>query len=166
MHSWKELHLAEEALGGLSAGVLGTVIGFPLDLVKTRMQTAKTTGNNGVPMSILSVGQSIVRTEGVLALYKGLLPPLISLSILNTITFAQYSLFRDVYSASAGWDARNALAGISCSPIGSMVSTIENLVKVGHGVGPNGWTRIRNHNTTLSQCDLLVCLFWLFFGAI
>ena len=154
MHSWKELHLGEEALGGLSAGVLGTVIGFPLDLVKTRMQTAKSIGNNGgASLSIFSVGKSIVRTEGVLALYKGLLPPLISLSILNTITFAQYSLFRDVYCASAGWDARNAIAGISCSPIGSMVSTIENLVKVCYV-----WTGSQRFDK-YKKCSHVTCLF-------
>ena len=40
-----EINLKAEALGGLAAGVIGTVIGYPLDLVKTRMQTSKTTGN-------------------------------------------------------------------------------------------------------------------------
>ena len=34
-----EINLKAEALGGLAAGVIGTVIGYPLDLVKTRMQT-------------------------------------------------------------------------------------------------------------------------------
>ena len=29
-------HLGEEAVGGLSAGIVGTLLGFPLDLVKTR----------------------------------------------------------------------------------------------------------------------------------
>lgn len=36
MKAWQELHLGEEALGGLSAGIVGTVIGYPLDVVKTR----------------------------------------------------------------------------------------------------------------------------------
>ena len=125
MKSLQELHLAEEAIGGLSAGVIGTVIGFPLDLVKTRMQTGSSKGKN-----IFAVGRGIVQEEGVLALYKGIAPPLISLSILNTITFTQYSFFRDWYNANPGWDSRNAVAGISCSPVSSAVSTIENLVKV------------------------------------
>ena len=123
--SWKELHLGEEALGGLSAGIVGTVIGFPLDLVKTRRQTGSTSQS-----SILAVGKSIARTEGVRALYKGMTPPLISLSILNTITFTQYTFWREFYKANPGFDHRNFLAGISCSPVGSIVSTVENLVKV------------------------------------
>ena len=125
MRRWNELHLGEEALGGLSAGVVGTVIGFPLDVVKTRMQTGSSNGK-----SIFSIGKGIVRNEGVFSLYKGMVPPLISLSILNTITFTQYTFYRELYNANPGWDYRNALAGITCAPIGSLVSTIENVVKV------------------------------------
>lgn len=130
MKRWNELHLGEEALGGLSAGVVGTVIGFPLDVVKTRMQTGSSNGK-----SIFSVGKGIIRNEGVFSLYKGMVPPLISLSILNTITFTQYTFYREFYNANPGWDYRNALAGITCAPIGSLVSTIENVVKVSIVVG-------------------------------
>ena len=125
--SWKDLHLGEEALGGLSAGIVGTVIGFPLDLVKTRMQTGNTHSSQ---TGIFQIGKSIVQTEGFGALYKGIAPPLISLSILNTITFTQYTFYREFYGANPGWDYRNYLAGISCSPVCGLVSTIENLVKV------------------------------------
>ncbi|CAJ1966304.1 unnamed protein product [Cylindrotheca closterium] len=124
MKSWEELRLREEALGGLCAGVVGTIIGFPLDLVKTRMQTGTTKQT-----TIFSVGQSIVKEEGIRALYKGLWPPLISLSILNTVTFAQYSMWREFYNANPGWDQRNFFAGISCAPVSGVVSTVENLVK-------------------------------------
>lgn len=124
--SWKDLHLGEEALGGLSAGIIGTVIGFPLDTVKTRMQTSQASTNHG----ILHVARSVIQKEGFAAMYKGIGPPLISLSVLGTLTFTQYSYFQEVYQANPGWDARNFLAGISCSPVAGMVSTIENLVKV------------------------------------
>ena len=110
--------------GGLSAGVIGTVIGFPLDTVKTRMQTGSTRKTN-----IFAVGNSIAKKEGIPALYRGLGPPLISLSILSTITFTQYTFYREFYNANPGWDYRNYLAGISCSPVAGIVSTVENLVK-------------------------------------
>ena len=115
--------LAEEAVGGLSAGVIGTVIGFPLDTIKTRMQT------QSVSAGILSTGQSIVRQESFLALYKGIIPPLISLSILNTATFASYSYLQSLLHATRGWDGRNALAGCCCGVAAGTVSTVENLVK-------------------------------------
>ena len=124
--SWKDLHLGEEALGGLCAGIVGTVIGFPLDTVKTRMQT----GSAHHSHNLLQVGMTVAKQEGLWSLYKGIGPPLISLSVLGTLTFTQYSYFQELYQSNAGWDYRNYLAGISCSPVAGMVSTIENLVKV------------------------------------
>lgn len=105
--------------------MFSTSFGFPFDLVKTRMQTGSTRQT-----SILRVGRKIVKQEGMLALYKGLWPPLISISILTTITFPQYAFWKQVYGAKSGWDYRNNLAGISCGPVGAMFSTVENLVKV------------------------------------
>jgi solute carrier family 25 carnitine/acylcarnitine transporter 20/29 len=125
MRSFKDLHLGEEALGGLSAGVVGTLIGFPLDVVKTRMQVGTVDGRQ----NILSIGRTIFLREGISGLYKGVAPPLISLSILNTTTFTQYAYYREIYRASAGWDVRNFLAGASCAPVSGIVSTVENLVK-------------------------------------
>lgn len=34
------MRLRNETIGGLTAGISGTVLGYPLDLLKTRMQTA------------------------------------------------------------------------------------------------------------------------------
>jgi Mitochondrial carrier protein len=80
--------------------------------------------------SIYQIARSIVQQEGFLSLYKGIGPPLLSLSILGTLTFTQYSYFQDYFQATPGWDGRNFLAGISCSPLAGMISTVENLVKV------------------------------------
>lgn len=133
------LHLGEEAIGGLSAGVIGTIIGFPLDVVKTRMQTSQSSSSPG---GIISMGSKIVRQEGIFALYKGLGPPLISLSILNTINFTSYSLFRQrVFQGEKGFDLRNGLAGMACGPIASSVSTVENLVKVSKLANENDFNK-------------------------
>jgi len=114
--------LTQEAVGGLSAGVVGTVIGFPLDTVKARQQIL---GSEGV----VSTAGRIVRNEGALSLYRGIVPPLLSLSILNTLNFTSYSYFQTAYGARRGWDARNALAGATVGPLASSVSTVENLIK-------------------------------------
>jgi hypothetical protein len=122
-------------MGGLSAGIIGTIIGFPLDLIKTRMQTAATVaGTHGASSSssngIWKTGLTVVRHEGILALYKGLIPPLISLSILNTMTFTMYSYFQSTIQAQRNaWDGRNAMAGAACGVLASPISTVENLVK-------------------------------------
>lgn len=108
---------------------MGTVIGFPLDTIKTRMQTMQANHN------IFSMGRFIVEKEGVFALYRGLIPPLISLSTLNTITFTSYSYFRrDVFHASNGWDIRNGLSGLCIAPMCGTISTVENVIKVSQSV--------------------------------
>jgi solute carrier family 25 carnitine/acylcarnitine transporter 20/29 len=129
MKKFSELHLGEEAVGGLSAGIVGTVIGFPLDLAKTRMQTATSSKCQNHRVGIVVLLSDVVRKEGVAGLYKGIAPPLISLSILNVTTFTQYAYFRELYNANPGWDARNFAAGASCAPVSGVVSTVENLIK-------------------------------------
>eukprot|EP00540_Astrosyne_radiata_P002175 CAMPEP_0116843648 /NCGR_PEP_ID=MMETSP0418-20121206/12207_1 /TAXON_ID=1158023 /ORGANISM="Astrosyne radiata, Strain 13vi08-1A" /LENGTH=303 /DNA_ID=CAMNT_0004474429 /DNA_START=907 /DNA_END=1818 /DNA_ORIENTATION=- len=126
MKSLNELDLIEESVGGLSAGIVGTVIGYPLDLVKTRMQTA---GGGGSSLGILGVANQVIRKEGFFALYKGIGPPLISLSILNTMSFTSYSYFRDWFDGTNGWNIRNGVAGLMGTPVFAMISTVENLVK-------------------------------------
>lgn len=113
--------LSEEALAGLSAGIVGTVVGYPLDVIKTRMQTS---GGAFLTTSIF-----IVRNENILSLYRGVGPPLISLSILNTVNFASYSYLQELVGGHRGWNVNNAIAGSLVGPLSSCVSTIENLVK-------------------------------------
>ena len=128
------IHLGEEALGGFAAGIVGTVIGFPLDVIKTRLQTESITINrsNGAIShggGIVRVATHIVRAEGILSLYKGITPPLISLSLINTISFASYSYFRQFYHGTNGWDLKNSLAGMTGAPMFAMITTPENFLK-------------------------------------
>lgn len=134
------MKIKDEAVGGLSAGIVGTVIGFPLDLIKTRMQTTRIAKDKG----ILSIGSSIARKEGVFALYKGVVPPLVSLSILNTLNFSSYSIFREYYNARHGWDVRNALAGMTVGPFGGLISSMEGTIKTQMQVDNVSRKRFRN----------------------
>jgi solute carrier family 25 (mitochondrial carnitine/acylcarnitine transporter), member 20/29 len=130
--SWGIIHklslnsLQEEALGGFAAGIVGTVLGFPLDLIKTRMQTG---GPTVARLGILSMASQIIQTEGIRSLYKGIIPPLVSLSIVNTVSFTSYSFFRNVYGGQNGWDPINALAGMTGAPLFAIVTTPENFLK-------------------------------------
>ena len=56
-------------------------------------------------------------------------PPLISLSILNTLNFASYNLVRNQFNANRGWDIRNGIAAFMTAPIGSSISTVEHMIK-------------------------------------
>lgn len=121
------VNLKLEAMGGLAAGVIGTVIGYPLDLIKTRMQTST---KSSMSNNMFQIGMNIVRKEGFSSLYKGVTPPLISLSLLNTVSFTSYNFFRYHLDAKRGWDYRNAIAGMMVGPlISSPISTVEHFVK-------------------------------------
>jgi len=119
-------HVGEEVIGGASAGVVGTLLGFPLDLAKTRMQTSSSEATRGA----LSLLLHIFRSEGVRNLYKGVGPPLLSLSVVNTVSFTSYSFFnKTLFFGQEGWDWRNALAGMCGSPVFGLITTPENLLK-------------------------------------
>lgn len=112
-------YLTQEAVGGLSAGILGTVIGFPLDTVKARQQQAvratPLAETASASAGIVSTARRIVQTEGALALYRGIVPPLLSLSLLNTLNFTSYSYVqRTIHARQSNWDYRNAIAGGCC----------------------------------------------------
>lgn len=76
-----------EAVSGAAAGVFGTVLGYPLDSIKTRMQT--------YPTEYKTIAQSFTKIyseEGLASgLYRGLLPPMTALVILNIMNFSVYS---------------------------------------------------------------------------
>ena len=116
------------ALAGANAGVVGTLFGYPLDFVKTRMQTGE--GN-----SMFRVFRDVVKQEGVRALYVGVANPLAALTLLNTLNFSQYSKFRQFYEVSdskiakGGFEWKIILAGASVGPLSSLISTPFELVK-------------------------------------
>jgi len=60
-------------LAGSFSGVCSTVLFQPLDLIKTRIQT-RPTGKQ--PLTVASVARSVMRSEGVLGLWRGLGPSL------------------------------------------------------------------------------------------
>eukprot|EP00457_Paulinella_chromatophora_P010866 gb/GEZN01010985.1/.p1 GENE.gb/GEZN01010985.1/~~gb/GEZN01010985.1/.p1 ORF type:complete len:302 (+),score=29.12 gb/GEZN01010985.1/:116-1021(+) len=126
--------VTDEATGGFCAGVVGTVIGFPLDTIKTRMQTSHSRLSTYAPLSssppgLFSLGRTILREEGLRGMYKGVAAPLVSLTLLNTLNFSSYGFFRVYFGASHGFDIRNGLAGACAGPIAALISTPEHMLK-------------------------------------
>lgn len=84
---------AIRTLQDLTAGTLGAcagiVAGQPLDTIKIRLQV-----NRGQYKSALDCVASVVRREGPLALYKGMLSPLLGNAPLNMIVFGTYGNMR------------------------------------------------------------------------
>lgn len=70
-------------VAGWAAGISGLVVGHPLDTVKVRQQSL---GN----ISAINVMKYTFKYEGFFAFYKGMLFPLLSAGVLNSIYFGVY----------------------------------------------------------------------------
>lgn len=78
--------------------------GFPLDTIKTRMQA--------YPTQYTGIWQAfgkVLRQDKVAGFYRGVLPPLTSLTILNTINFSAYSKCKELLSVDTASLAHGAV---------------------------------------------------------
>ena len=66
----------DHLIAGLVAGFASTVVFYPLELIKTRMQVDES--RNGAYRTILGSFHRVVKTEGVAGLYKGLTPAVLA----------------------------------------------------------------------------------------
>jgi hypothetical protein len=69
-----------EAAAGLAAGVSGTLLGYPLDAVKGRMQAA---GGGGMVVHARALARA-----GVATTYRGVTAPLVQMSMLNMLSLS------------------------------------------------------------------------------
>ena len=83
---------SHEAAAGAWAGLVGTVLGYPLDVVKSRMQTGHA-GVKDVPgraTFVATLGRLFVR-EGVSGAYRGLGPPVCMMMLMNAVNFTAFN---------------------------------------------------------------------------
>lgn len=106
------------SLGAL-AGALGATAVYPIDLVKTRMQNQRTGSLVGevAYRNSLDCFKKVVRHEGVLGLYRGLVPQLIGVAPEKAIKLTVNDLIRDKFYSKDGTIPRYAevLAGACVS---------------------------------------------------
>eukprot|EP01027_Heterolobosea_sp_BB2_P014064 GEZU01020237.1.p1 GENE.GEZU01020237.1~~GEZU01020237.1.p1 ORF type:complete len:388 (+),score=89.13 GEZU01020237.1:47-1165(+) len=76
--------IGRSGIAGTMAGMSEEVAGYPLDIVKTRMQVAA--HNQGT----ISVIKHIIQTEGFTGLFSGLTGPVIGASFINAALFGVY----------------------------------------------------------------------------
>jgi solute carrier family 25 (mitochondrial citrate transporter), member 1 len=85
LHHWQSL-----MLGGVS-GALGPIVNNPLDVVKTRLQKQVVVdGKTPKYTGLVQACGVIAKEEGVLALWKGIVPRLLRISPGQAITFMTY----------------------------------------------------------------------------
>ncbi|KAG1474109.1 hypothetical protein G6F56_000545 [Rhizopus delemar] len=72
-----------------AAAVVGVISGYPFDSVKTRLQTQHYD-------SILACVKQTYKEEGVRGFFRGVVPPLITVSIIKSISFSVYERSKEL----------------------------------------------------------------------
>ncbi|KAI4325289.1 hypothetical protein MLD38_030701 [Melastoma candidum] len=117
-----------EFIAGGVGGIAGIVSGYPLDTLRTRLQSS----GSGSAVSVL---RKIVRDEGSAALFRGMGAPLAAVTFQNAMVFQVYaSLSRalDTSNSSQGPPsyAGVALGGVGAGALQSFVISPVELLKV------------------------------------
>lgn len=84
-----ELTVPRRLIAGACAGMTATALTHPLDTVRLRLALPNS-GYNGMAHAMTTM----VRTEGVMSLYKGLIPTLIGVAPYAAINFASYDMLK------------------------------------------------------------------------
>jgi len=117
-----------ETLSGACAGVVGTIVGHPLDTVKVRLQT-----HPGLYHGLTDCFVKLVQSEGLNSLYRGISSSLLSLTILNTVAFGLFGETKKLMSKSLNRDLKQLdffLVGGFVGFCSGFISTPFEMVKV------------------------------------
>ena len=88
-----ELTVPRRLIAGACAGMTATALTHPLDTVRLRLALPNS-GYNGMTHAMMTM----IRTEGTISLYKGLVPTLIGVAPYAALNFASYDMLkRHVY---------------------------------------------------------------------
>jgi len=88
---------AIESAGGFLSGSVSLVIGHPFDTVKVRLQAGHTHYDGAIDCL-----RKTIRSEGVRALFKGMLSPLLANSSMGAITFSTWQEARKLLHCEEG----------------------------------------------------------------
>lgn len=90
-----------QAASAAIGGVVSTVVLFPLDVIKTKMQAQRTSEEGSSPNS-MDTFWSLWRSGGVPALFSGVVPGAVQSGIEKSIYFFAYSLLKESYFRFCG----------------------------------------------------------------
>lgn len=113
-----ELTLSRRLIAGACAGMTATALTHPLDTVRLRLALPNS-GYTGMSHAMTTM----VRTEGAISLYKGLIPTLVGIAPYAALNFASYDMLkRYVYDGDKpqSFTANLALGGVA----GTVAATV------------------------------------------
>ncbi|KAI0000968.1 mitochondrial carrier domain-containing protein [Russula vinacea] len=121
------LETVNELIAGSFGGAAQVLVGQPLDTIKTRAQIAPKGMFKG-PMDILV---QTMRKEGILALYKGMVSPLLGIAGVNSLLFAAYGTSKRIISPFGQLSLREiAAAGAMAGAANAILASPVEMFKV------------------------------------
>lgn len=115
---WMEAH--HTVVCATSASLISTFAGFPLDSLKSRLQSTRKA------VSLPTMAADVIRDEGIRGLWRGLPLPLISISIVRTISFT-------IYSETKRWVESFSPSNPSASPTALSVAITSSIAGAASG---------------------------------
>jgi len=104
-------------MAGALGGSIAAAILNPLDILRTRMQSAQLAANSLPPHRVLA---GIVRNEGVLALYRGLVATVVGIGPSRAFYFGSYAAAKQALGAGG--------TGLQGTPLDLAAATVGGLV--------------------------------------
>jgi len=135
--------MSKEFIAGGLGGTSGILVAYPLDTVKVLIQTQ--TPDNRKYFTTPQALVRVVREDGVLRLYRGMMGPLCTTAITNAVLFGVYGWAKENLGEGTLWDtARNGfLAGLARAVVISPIEVIKTQQQVGKGLGlKEAWGRV------------------------
>ncbi|KAL4455846.1 hypothetical protein ABPG74_003256 [Tetrahymena malaccensis] len=110
----KNLQTVIHGWSGALAGAISTLILYPMENLKTRMQTNEQNSN------LIQIIKKVAGSEGIQAFYKGMTPMLAGNFISYGIYFYWYQLFKDYFNVQQG----DNLSYLKVSSLAGIITTI------------------------------------------
>ncbi|XP_047306974.1 probable mitochondrial adenine nucleotide transporter BTL3 [Impatiens glandulifera] len=118
----------ERFVAGAAAGITATMICIPLDTIRTKMVAPGGEALGGV----VGAFRHVIRTEGFISLYKGLLPSILSVAPSGAVFYGVYDILKSAYLRSPEGKERiekmkqqgqdlNALAQLELGPVRTLL---------------------------------------------
>ncbi len=92
----EEPHFTESLICGATSGICSSLITYPMDVLRRRLQVLGLHCSKGEPRGPWGELQTILKHEGPRGLYRGLVPELLKVTPMVGCTFTTYELMKDV----------------------------------------------------------------------
>lgn len=102
----RETSMTSSFIAGCVGGISGLVVSYPFDTLKVRIQT-----HPGHYSSAVHCFKSMVKKEGAMSLYRGVLAPAVGYGAINSVAFGVNNAF--MRQKPNGWDVWPMVAGFA-----------------------------------------------------